>query len=114
MEVGTERQIRFLGTMIATVFVLNALDAVFTVYWIVGVETSETNPFMDHLLGIHPMVFVAVKLLLVALGSYLLWRHRRQRVAVVGIFALFIVYYWLLVWHLRGFNEFISPLLFGA
>lgn len=114
MEVGTERQIRFLGTMIVAVFVLNALDAVFTVYWIVGVETWETNPIMDHLLQIHPIIFVAVKLLLVALGSYLLWRHRRQRVAVVGIFALFIVYYWLLVWHLRGFNELIRPLLFGA
>ena len=111
MEVGTERQIRWLGTMIFLVFLLNAADAVFTVYWIVGAETRETNPLMDLLLGIHPLVFVVVKLLLVAMGSYLLWRFRRQRVAVVGIFVLFIVYYWLLIVHLHGFNMFVRPLL---
>ncbi len=114
MKVGTEKQIGWMGKMIFIVFLLNALDAVFTVYWIVGKETSETNPIMDLLLGIHPIIFVAVKLLLVALGSYLLWRYRRQRMAVIGIFGLFIVYYWLLIWHLRGFNEFIRPLLMGS
>jgi len=110
MKVGTEKQIKWMGTMIFLVFLLNAADAVFTVYWIVGAETWETNPLMDLLLGIHPVVFTAVKLLLVALGSYLLWRYRRQRAAVIGIFALFIVYYWLLIVHLHGFNMLVRPL----
>ena len=114
MEVGTEKQYAWMGTMLFIVFLLNAADAVFTVYWIVGKDSWETNPIMDHLLGIHPIVFVTVKLLLVALGSFLLFRYRRQRMAVVGIFGLFIVYYWLLIWHLRGFNEFIRPHLLGS
>jgi len=111
MKVGTEKQIKWMGTMIFLVFVLNAADAVFTVYWILGAESWETNPLMDLLLGIHPAVFVTVKLLLVALGSYLLWRYRRRRAAVIGIFCLFIVYYWLLIVHLHGFNMLVRPLL---
>ena len=114
MEIGTEKQIGWLRTMIFLVFLLNAVDAVFTVYWITGAESWETNPLMDLLLGIHPVVFVAVKLLLVALASVLLWRYRRQRVAVIGIFGLFIVYYWLLIGHLWGFNVLVRPFLVGG
>lgn len=113
MKVGTERQFGWLKVIIGLVFLLNAADAVFTVYWVVGGDSWETNPLMELLLGIHPVIFVSVKLLLVALGSWLLWRYRRQRVAVIGLFCLFIVYYWLLIIHLHGFNLLVRPILFG-
>ena len=48
-------------------------------------------------------------LTLVALGSYLLWRLRYKRVAVVAIFILFMVYYGILVYHTYAFSSFVYP-----
>jgi len=104
MQVGTPRQFGWLKGVIASVLVLNLLDAVFTLVWVFGLEVEEKNPFMAGLLATHPVLFVLVKTTLVALGSWLLWRHRRRPLAVVGIFVVFLFYYWLLVAHLSAMN----------
>jgi len=86
--------------MIVATFVLNVADAVLTLHWIFGGHAAEANPLMDRLIHMDPTVFMTTKLMLVALGSVLLWRLRERRAAVFAIFALFLTYYFLLLWHL--------------
>jgi hypothetical protein len=47
------------------------------------------------------MAFFAVKLGLVGMGSWLLWRRRENPTAVVSIFIAFFVYYLVLLYHLQ-------------
>jgi formate hydrogenlyase subunit 3/multisubunit Na+/H+ antiporter MnhD subunit len=61
----------------------------------------EANPLLDELVNGHAVGFVAVKLGLVGLGSWLLWHYRRRPTAVVAIFIAFLAYYFLLLYHLR-------------
>ena len=59
------------------------------------------------------MLFVVVKLTLVMASTWLLWRHRERPLAVVGIFAAFLVYYSILLYHL-SFASFLLGQLFDA
>ncbi len=104
MEVGTRRHF-----VLAFTFILNAIDGVLTVAWIVSGKAEEANPIMDHLLDVDPTVFMAVKLVLVALGSVLLWKLRHRRGAVISIFALFLIYYAVLVYHANALAEHFFP-----
>lgn len=56
----------------------------------------------------HPLAFVATKISLVSLGSFLLWTHRAHPLAVIGIFVIFLVYYVVLLYHLRFTSVFFS------
>jgi MFS superfamily sulfate permease-like transporter len=109
MEVGTTRQFLWLKWVIGLTFILNAIDGVLTVAWVLSGHAQEANPIMDHLLDVDPVVFIVVKLTLVALGSFLLWRLRRIPAAVVAIFLLFIVYYSILVYHAQAFADIVFP-----
>ena len=56
---------------------------------------------MAYLLEVSIALFFAVKLTLVSLGGYLLWRHRCRWLAQLGLVALFCVYLWVMVLHLN-------------
>jgi hypothetical protein len=49
----------------------------------------------------HAVLFVLGKLSLVSLGTALLWRRRKIPIAVVGIFIVFLVYYFIMLYHLQ-------------
>ena len=51
-----------------------------------------------------PGLFLTVKFLLVGLGTLLLWRFRKERSAVIGIFGGFLAYYMVLLYHLQSMN----------
>ena len=67
-------------------------------------QASEANPLMAGLVHSEPVFFALVKILLVSLGSYLLWRLRQRAFAVCAIFVAFMVYYFLLLYHLSAMN----------
>lgn len=104
LAIGSPQHFRWLKGIIATVFVFNVLDGLLTIYWIVTGQATEANPLMEEVLDISPALFMAVKLGLVGLGSILLWRTRDSPVAVVSVFLLFMVYYFLLLYHLQHMN----------
>ncbi len=104
VRIGTIKQFQWLRGIIASAYVLNALDGVFTIYWVVSGHATEANPAMDTLLRWGPVPFIATKLTLVFLGSVLLWRFRRNAWAVMAIFAVFLVYYAVLLYHLSALN----------
>ena len=99
--VGTEEQFRVLWWILSVIIILNLFDAIFTINWIERGEANEANPLMDLIIA-QPVLFVCVKTTLVGLGCYLLWGRHRRPIAVVGIILAFVVYYAILLHHLRA------------
>ena len=87
----------------------------FMICWVVNCERHLQNiatapawrsrgvarMLMDHLIQVHPVLFIVAKLALVMLGCMLLWRLRTRALAVVSIFLVFFVYYAVLLYHLQ-------------
>jgi hypothetical protein len=99
--VGTSEHFRWLLGIVKAVLVLNLIDAVFTLYWVRGGLATEANTLIDELVNENALGFIAIKLSLVAMGSWLLWQKRRHPAAVVGIFTVFLAYYGILLFHLQ-------------
>jgi hypothetical protein len=98
--IGSPEHFRWLKGIVKALLVLNLLDAAFTTLWVTAGLASEANPLLAELVAEHPVWFALVKTTLVGLGSLLLWRKRTRPLAVVGIFAAFLVYYAVLLYHL--------------
>ncbi len=113
MQVGTPEQFRWLHAILKWVVVLNLVDAVLTLFWVRAGLAEEANTLLDELVNQHELVFVLVKLALVGMGAWILWRRRQSPTAVVAIFVAFIVYYAILLHHLRYASGFIKYLLSG-
>ncbi len=104
MRIGSEEHFHWLWLILAVTIVLNLIDAVLTLIWSALGAAVEANPLMEILLIWGPIPFVLYKLALVAGGSYLLWQHRQRAFAVIGIFLGFLMYYFVLIYHLRVMN----------
>jgi hypothetical protein len=113
LPIGTPRHFRWLEGIVKVTLVLNLLDAIFTLTWVVSGLASEANPFLHELAHRHPVGFVSAKLALVGLASLLLWRLRSRPLAVVGIFAAFLLYYAVLLIHVDYLALVLGILFFG-
>ncbi len=107
--VGTPQQLQWLNGIIVAVVVLNILDLLFTLVWSQLGLMRESNVLMQQLLDVRPLLFVLVKIVLVSLGLFLLWRYRSHPFAVIGLFSIFTVYYSVLLHHLR-FASFLTSI----
>jgi len=107
-EVGTPEHFRWLQNIVKAVLILNLLDAVFTLVWLQFGLAEEANAFIRDLAHTNALGFVLAKISLVSLGSLLLWRYRARPLAVVAIFAAFLVYYLILLQHLQFSSTFFS------
>ncbi|HEB91855.1 MAG TPA: hypothetical protein ENI85_19935 [Deltaproteobacteria bacterium] len=101
IPVGTPEQFRWLHGIVKAVLVLNVIDAILTLVWVRAGLATEANTLIDELVNENALGFVAIKVGLVALGSWVLWRRRRHPFAVIGIFVVFLAYYGILLYHLR-------------
>lgn len=110
-SVGTAEHFRWLQGIVAAVLVLNLLDALFTLVWVRSGVAREANPLIDRLVEENAVGFVLVKLGLVSLGSWLLWHRRRHPAAVIAIVAAFLVYYFILLYHIQYASGLIRQLL---
>lgn len=102
--IGTAEHMRWLGGIVKAILVMNVLDAFMTLVWVYSGRAVEANLFIADLVHNYPRAFVAVKLTLVAFGSFVLWRLRKRPLAVVSIFAAFLAYYFLVIYHLNALN----------
>lgn len=100
-SVGTRQHLRWLNGIVKTIVVLNGADALLTLFWVRAGLAEEANAFLRLLVNDHAIVFVSAKITLVSLGSLLLWRYRRHPFAVMGLFAVFLAYYFILLHHLK-------------
>jgi len=105
LRIGTPQHFGWLLGIVKVVLVLNLLDAMLTLYWVRGGLATEANTLIDELVRENAIGFVSTKLALVGLGSWLLWNRRRHPVAVVGIFAAFVVYYLIFLHHLQYLSQ---------
>ena len=85
--------------------IFNVLDYAFTMRAIYILGVPEANPAMDAALG--TPWFATVKLLLVPLGLYFIWRVRNRvrlakPVVMFGIAVSFAAYTILTGWHIYG------------
>jgi hypothetical protein len=101
LPVGTPQHFGWLHGVVKTVLVLNLLDALFTLVWVRFGFAREANLMIDKLVEAHALAFVAVKLGLVGMGSWLLWQRRHHASAVVAIFIAFLAYYLVLLYHVQ-------------
>ncbi len=111
--VGTAEHFEWLKLIVKLVIVLNVIDAILTVIWIATGQAIEANPLLQDLAHGNPLQFVIVKLLLVSFGTWLLWRQRKRPLAVIAIFAAFLVYYFLIIYHLQSMNLRLIQRFFG-
>ena len=100
-RVGTPEHFRWLHGIVKTVLVLNLLDALFTLVWVRWGFAREANLMIDKLVEGHALGFIAVKLGLVGMGSWVLWQRRNHATAVVAIFIAFMAYYLVLLYHVQ-------------
>ena len=101
VPVGTPEQFGWLHGIVKAVLVLNLLDAIFTLVWVRFGFAREANLMIDRLAERDALAFVAVKLGLVGMGSWLLWQRRHHAPAVVAIFIAFLTYYLVLLYHVQ-------------
>jgi hypothetical protein len=106
--VVTEQHLGWLDGLIKSVIVLNLLDIVFTLFWVRAGRAQELNVLLYNLVMYQPVGFAVAKISLVSLGSFLLWKHRGHPLAAVGIFVIFMVYYLVLLEHLRFTSSFLG------
>ncbi|MDJ0807350.1 MAG: DUF5658 family protein [Gammaproteobacteria bacterium] len=88
--------------LIFVLILLNVLDGTLTIAWIETGRAVEINPLMNMLIGVHPLLFMVIKILLVGLGAMLLWRFRDRAVALVSLYLCIAVYSVLMVYHGNG------------
>lgn len=105
------QQERWLEGIVKTVLILNLFDAVFTLLWVRMGLAEEANTLLDELVNDHPVAFVLVKLGLVGMGSWLLWYRRKSPLAVIAIFAVFLVYYAILLVHVQYASQLIGSVI---
>ena len=101
---GKSRPIGWLGGIILAVLVLNVTDAAFTLCWVESGVADEANPLLTDLVHHQPELFVVFKVTLVTLGLVLLWRLRRRRLAIAAVLIAFVVYCWVVLYHLQALN----------
>jgi hypothetical protein len=111
-HIGTAEHFRWLHGVVQVVLVLNLLDATFTILWVAAGLAREANPLFEELVRRDPVTFATAKLVLVALGSLLLWRLRHRPLAVIAIFVSFLAYYLILLYHVRFLGLLVGAWLF--
>ncbi len=109
--VATVQHLQWLDGIVKTVIVLNLLDILFTLAWVGFGHVEESNLLLVDLVRDHPILFVLTKISLVSLGSFFLWKHRGHPLAIIGIFLVFGLYYYVLLYHLRFTSVVVSYLI---
>jgi len=110
--IGEPLHFRWLHAIVKVVLVLNLFDAIFTLLWVYAGLATEANPLIADVLRDSPILFALVKVVLVGLGSLLLWRNRDRPLAVIGIFVAFLAYYLVFLYHVGYLSLLIGTLLY--
>ncbi len=79
--------------------VFNTIDTFSTLYLVQALGLEEANPVCRFLLGISPVLFLAVKLVGFNLVLWYLWRLREHKLARVLTWIPFIAYALLVAYH---------------
>jgi len=87
------------GPRLAALLLLNLADALFTLVFLQLHLAEEANPLMRAAYEGSPVLFLAVKLLLVHAGALLLWVHRAFAVARTALVVAICLYAVIAAYH---------------
>lgn len=87
------------GLLTVLLNILNVLDSSLTMHWVGHDIAEEANPLMDYLISQSPWLFASTKIVLVGLGTCLLYRYRESRAAWSALTCCLIVYLWIMFIH---------------
>ncbi len=96
-------------SVLAFLLVLNLMDAIATLLWVTLGLTTEENPLMEVALDAHPILFMGIKLGLVALAVVLLFRYRHLTLARWAAGVLSAVYYVIVLFHAWFYGAVLLP-----
>jgi hypothetical protein len=95
---------RLVEVFIVATLVLNVIDATGTVLVLEKGLALEANPILQAAYEWGGIVaLVAVKSILVASGSFILWRYRGRLAARLGAYVCFVTYWALVLWFWANF-----------
>ena len=94
--------------LLSSVFILNILDAFFTLRWL-EMGGREGNPLMARLLEAGNLPFLIQKCFVVGIWLVILIVHKNFRLARVGMWSLLGVYGLLLLYHFALQSGLVSP-----
>jgi hypothetical protein len=80
------------------VFILNILDAFFTLRWL-DMGGGEANPIMKALIDSSDMLFLMQKCMVVGLWLVILVIHKNFRIARIGLWGALVLYTCILLYH---------------
>ena len=91
--------------MLIAIISLNLFDAIATLTWLDLGFAEEANPLMAPLIAYCPYCFVAIKMGLVLLVCWFLWRERENDYSFLASKIVFSAYTLLALWHMIGFYK---------
>ena len=94
---------RGFGILLIFLFLLNCIDAYATLYWVTHGHASEINPIMNGWLSIGNQAFLYVKICVVLMACYLLWRGRKNKLAYILVSLVSLLYLFVLILHFNIF-----------
>ena len=87
---------------ISAIILFNLLDIIFTLTMVDLGFATEANPFMLQVMEKSYLAFSFIKLSLVSLCCFLLWRLRDYELANLATFFCFLTYSFLILYHIFG------------
>ena len=88
--------------LISGIIFFNLLDIIFTIFSITAGFAVEANPFLHEMIEESELKFAIVKLSLVSLCCFLLWRLRDFKIARTSTVFCFLTYGALMLYHIAG------------
>jgi hypothetical protein len=79
--------------------ILNTVDALATAFWIEHRLATEANPLMEYWLNISPSLFIGIKIVLVTICSYFLWKLRKRKLTYILLIPVILVYTYIFAKH---------------
>jgi|1_EtaG_2_1085319.scaffolds.fasta_scaffold07551_6 hypothetical protein len=89
---------QFVKILIA-LFFLNIFDAIATLQWVSRGITEEANPLMAVWIELSPGGFILIKVVVVTLGLFLLYRFRMIKFARMVVWPVAAIYSFVFVTH---------------
>ncbi|MCA9602508.1 MAG: DUF5658 family protein [Polyangiales bacterium] len=102
LTLGGLRRVRALKGLLVGTLLFNLLDLVLTLVVVLTGLAIEANPVMAEALDAGPLPFSLVKLALVSMGVWIIWRYRHRPAAVFAGGAVFAAYVFVLFVHMKG------------
>ena len=100
VKTATMQNTKLRKTLLILTLLFNLIDIIVSITTIHYGNIEEANPVMKAYLNLGIVPFILAKIILVGGGCLILWRHKKQKLAKVGIYLVFSYYFSLMGYFL--------------